>query len=139
MTYSEIKRSVCITVNEKEYELRFTLAGLEQLESRMEGSLFDSVTAGGVPKLTTLVDTFWIGLSGAGMKMKREDASAIAVSYMREQGMDAAVTVFYTLLALSGILGKSASQSMLQSFTGNAEKDVAVKNGAMEAAVTSKA
>lgn len=133
MTYSEIKRTANIEINGEQYELRFTLAGLEQLESRMTGSLFDSVSSGGVPKLTTLVDTFWIGFSGAGRQMKRDDAAALAASYMRENGMDAAVTLFYTLLALSGILGKAASANMLASFNGGETDAKNVKTGAAKA------
>lgn len=137
MTYSEIKRTASIEVSGETYELRFTLAGLEQLESRMTGSLFDSVSSGGVPKLSTLVDTFWIGINGMGGKpMKRDDAAAIATAYMRENGMDAAVTLFYTLLALSGILGKAASANMLASFNGG-ETDA--KNGTAEAEKASEA
>lgn len=131
MEYSIVKRTASISIDGTEYDLRFTLAGLEKLESRMEGtSLFDMMSAHPVPKLTTLVDAMWIGLDGAGKSMKREDAEVLALSFMRSAGMSELVTLFYTLIALSGIMGPSVSKSLLDSFQSEAEgQEGPVKNG----------
>lgn len=131
MEYSAVTRTATISIDGKEYSLRFTLAGLEKLESRMQGtSLFDMMQAHPVPTLSTLVDTVWIGLDGAGSKMTREGAENLALSFMRESGMEAMVELFYTLIALSGIMGPAVSKQLLASFHGDAvEAEKPGKNG----------
>lgn len=131
MRINKITREVFIEVDGKEYALRLTLGGLEQLE-KTTGNLITTLQGQPLPSLTTLSTAFWLGLGGA-KKISKGEAETILSAYLAEYGMggsegDGGVNLFYALIAASGILGRQASADILSQF-GLAEKEtVAEKN-----------
>lgn len=120
MRLDKITREVFIEVEGKEYTLILTLSGLQQLEASIGDNLLMMLQRQPMPSLNTLVTAFYIGL---GRKYTKSDAEKILSDYMNEYGMggndgdtDGAVTVFYAMIAASGILGKKTSVELLKQF-----------------------
>lgn len=116
MYYERISRTVHLEIGGEDYPLRFSLNVLEQLDGRTGGKLITMATSTGIPPLSTLIDGFWLGLSGAGKKMKREEAEKLAEQFMTESddGIGALFKTFATLVAVSGLLGAKASHEILE-------------------------
>lgn len=121
MRLDKITRQVFIEVGGEEYGLKLTLSGLQQLE-KTTGNIITMLNTQPLPSLTTLTTAFWIGLGGS-LRMRRDEAEAILSDYMADYGMggntgdnEGAVTVFYAMIAASGILGKKASNDILRQF-----------------------
>lgn len=139
MRLDKITRQVFIVVNGKEYGLKLTLSGLQQLE-KTTGNIITMLNTQPLPSLTTLTTAFWIGLGGS-LRMRRDEAEAILSDYMADYGMggntgdnEGAVTVFYAMIAASGILGKKASNDILRQFGLGGKKSAEPEKNARTAA-----
>nr|DAH62231.1 MAG TPA: tail assembly chaperone protein [Caudoviricetes sp.] len=116
MYYDRVTRTVHLEIGGEEYLLRFSLNVLEQLESRSDKNFLDTVTSGGMPPLSMLVDGFWLGLMGAGKRIKREEAEKLAETFMSEsdEGVGTLAKLFTGLLAISGLFGAKYSHDALK-------------------------
>lgn len=116
MYYDRVTRTVHLEIGGEEYTLRFSLNVLEQLESRSEKNFLETVSSGTIPPLSMLVDGFWLGLMGAGKRIKRDEAEKLAETYMSEsdEGFASLATLFSVLLAVSGLLGAKSSYEVLK-------------------------
>lgn len=129
MRYSRIDRIVTETMAGRECPLRFTLSGLEELESRTGLSFLGFVdTIGqGQPSLSHLTDAVWIALKGCDGKIRRDDAAALVMDYLRERGIPGLVQLVMAVMGASGIMGPEISANMLKDAGMDAEEEG--KNG----------
>lgn len=115
MRYSRIDRIVTEVMAGQEYSLRFTLSGLEELEARTGLSFLGFVDSigQGQPRLSHLTDAVWIALKGCDAKVRREDAEALVMDYLRENGIPGLVQLVMAVMGSSGIMGPEISANML--------------------------
>ncbi len=129
MNYSRISRTVTETMGGRECSLRFTLSGLEELEARTGLSFLGFVDSigQGQPRLSHLTDAVWIALKGCDGKIRRDDAAALVMDYLRERGIPGLVQLVMAVMGASGIMGPEISANMLKDAGMDAEEEG--KNG----------
>lgn len=129
MNYSRISRTVTETMGGRECSLRFTLSGLEELEARTGLSFLGFVDSigQGQPRLSHLTDAVWIALKGCDGKIRRDDAAALVMDYLRERGIPGLVQLAMAVMGASGIMGPEISANMLKDAGMDAEEEG--KNG----------
>ena len=129
MRYNRIDRTVTVEMGGREFALRFTLSGLEELESRTGLSFLDFLSSigGGSPKLSHLVDAAWIAMKSGEPKLLKKDAEPLIMDYLRENGLSGLMQVICAAMGLSGILGPEGSAAILQG--AGIEEETETKNG----------
>lgn len=129
MRYERISRTVTEVMGGQEHDLRFSLAGLEELEARTGLSFIGFVESigQGQPRLSHLTDAAWIALKGCNAGMKRDDAAALVMDYFRTNGIQGLVRLILAVIGVSGIMGPEMSASMMKE--AGLEEEEPAKNG----------
>ena len=111
----KITRRVKVMIGGREYALAFSLSSLQELEKYL-GNINTLFTRGEIPTLNELVTAFWIALKGGGQNIEKKDAESLIASFCREYGLEKLTEIFFVTFAMSGFLGKKASDKLLKQF-----------------------
>lgn len=125
ISYNKVTRVVWAKVGDKIYHFRLNINGLQELEAVAFGgqAYFDFQKEHKTMPLGALMEAYRIMLHAGGDKAAAKVPGKLIEEISLEEGLDAAESVFYVTLAVSGIFGVKQSNEMLKALK-IASKDI---------------
>lgn len=124
MKYDRLTRTLKLDVKGVEYSLRLSIGMFEELEDSLPKgtTLMNMFLNQETPKIKVVRKAFCLGVTKDGKRISNDEALKAFEDYCDENGVQGAVSVFYALLAVSHLLGATASNELLKGL-GLVDKD----------------
>lgn len=120
MKYDRILRRVWVEINGREHALVFSLSVFEKLDAETNGNLLQAM-AGNEIGWALMGKAFRLALRQGDKAITEEKANGLFEAFLYEQGIPQLPTVFWSAVAVSGLMGVKASAQMLTNLGGLAQ------------------
>lgn len=113
MRYDRILRRVWVKIDGREYALVFSLSVFEKLDAENDGNLIVQLSQGATP-YKLLSHAFKLALQQADKKITDPEAEALLEKFVFAEGLPSLSAVFWTAVAVSGLMGAKASRVLFE-------------------------
>lgn len=127
MRYNRLKRDIIVEIGGKEYSFKLTIGDLSELEDSLQDNerIISMFTSRTIPKIKTLIKVFSLGCKA---NMTDAEKNALFERFCEETSIDEVMKLYFSMIAVSNLLGAEVSNEVLKSLGYDIKDEVAEKN-----------
>ena len=113
MRYNRLKRTIMVDIGGQEYSFKLTIDDLAELEDSLQDNerIISMFTSRTLPKIKTLIKAFTLGLKANMPDIEKKE---LFEKFCAETSIDEVTKLYFSLIAVSNLLGESVSNEVLK-------------------------